>query len=101
MKISKKGTRYNNIIKKVPLSINFSTEKGEYDIYYSNNDNKLLKLNIPSQLICNESLILIAQRFKFIKFTGLSSLIESCKNAKLHKLQLVFEWIYCYIYKVK
>jgi hypothetical protein len=32
---------------------------------------------------------------------GLPSLIEFCRNEKLYMLQLVFEWINLFIYRVR
>jgi hypothetical protein len=100
MKLSLSKSDLNHNFKKLPLCINYECKQGTHNIYIISNDNNLLKIKIPLQLIKNEALYLITYRFENIKFTSIESLIESCKTLKQIDLQLIFEWVNYYIYKV-
>ena len=85
-----------------PLNIVFNQTSSEYVLYYSDlSNNTIVSQNIPSEVVSRDALVNMNRRFKNIKFMGLPSLIEFCKNEKLLMLQIVFEWINFFIYKVR
>ena len=83
-----------------PINILFNPILSEYNLYYTDNDYLTNIFNVPSDLVNKDALITMTKRIKNIKFIGLPTLIEFCKNEKLFTLQIVFEWINFFIYKV-
>jgi len=85
-----------------PLNIVFNQTSSEYILYYSETPNNTIVSHIiPSEILSRDALVNMNRRFKNIKFTGLPSMIEFCKNEKLLMLQIVFEWINFFIYRVR
>jgi hypothetical protein len=85
---------------KSPINILFSPSLSEYNLFYTNKSNAIVSVYLPKNFFQNDSLISMKKRFSNIKFLGLNSLIDFCKNEKLISLQIVFEWINFFIYKV-
>lgn len=84
-----------------PINILFNSSLSEYNLYYTDNNYLTSVYNIQSNLVSKDGLINMTKRIKNIKFIGLPTLIEFCKNEKLYSLQIVFEWINFFIYKVR
>jgi hypothetical protein len=85
---------------KLPMNIIYNPVVSEYYILQSFRSNKITSTYLNKESIPNEPLIQMKKRFEKIKFEGLTSLVEFCKNEKLVTLLLVFEWINFFIYKV-
>jgi hypothetical protein len=85
---------------KLPLNIIYNPNVSEYYILQAFNSNKITSNYLNKDTIPNEPLVQMKNRFEKIKFEGLNSLIDFCKNEKLANLLIVFEWINFFIYKV-
>ena len=88
--------------KQIPIiNILFNQQASQYDVFYSDTQNNtILSYNLANDMLKQDSLVVMNRRFKTIKFIGLPSLIDFCKNEKLLSLQIVLEWINFFIYKV-
>jgi hypothetical protein len=85
--------------KNTAMRILFNPNQIEYNLFYSYNSEIPVSLPISRFSLKGEALANIKKLLEKIKFVGLSSLIDFCKNERVHYLQIVFEWINFFIYK--
>jgi hypothetical protein len=86
--------------KSKPINVIYNSNHMQYNIFHSNQSNKITSSVMQLKTSDKEALESIQHRFKTIKFAGLNNLIEFCRNEKIFNLQIVFEWIFFFIYKV-
>lgn len=85
--------------KNTGLRLLFNSKQIEYNIFYSYNNEVPVSLPISRFSLKGEALANIKMLLEKIKFVGLSSLIDFCKNERVRYLQIIFEWINLFIYK--